>query len=75
MSYCQSYPTPAILTDIFRQGSQGVLDGASKGQLESEFGTSREEEVVKAILERGTVIESESSARQGETNQVNGGGH
>lgn len=33
------------------------MDGASKGQLEDEFGTSKDEDVVKAILEKGTIIE------------------
>lgn len=42
-----------------RQGTQGILDGASNGQLDSEFGTHQEDEVVKAILTSGTVQESE----------------
>ena len=42
-----------------RQGAQGILDAASNGALEGEFGTSKEEEVVKQILEKGTVQESE----------------
>ena len=37
----------------YRHGAQGVLDGASKGMLESEFGTSRDEDVVTQILEKG----------------------
>lgn len=44
-----------------RQGNQGVLDGASKGQLEAEFGTSKDDEVVAKLLEQGTVVESEVS--------------
>ncbi|KAL1977335.1 hypothetical protein VTN31DRAFT_194 [Thermomyces dupontii] len=36
-----------------KHGAQGVLDGASKGMLESEFGTSRDEDVVTQILEKG----------------------
>lgn len=43
---------------VIRQGNQGVQDAASKAQLESEFGTSKDEEVVKQILEKGTVIET-----------------
>jgi ribosome maturation protein Sdo1 len=43
---------------LHRHGNQGILDGASKGTLESEFGTSNEDEVVKQILEKGSVIES-----------------
>lgn len=38
---------------VYRHGAQGLLDGASKGLLESEFGTSDEDEVMTKILERG----------------------
>jgi hypothetical protein len=41
-----------------RHGAQGILDTASKGQLEGEFGTTKEEEIVKVILERGSVQET-----------------
>ena len=34
------------------------MDTASKGQLEDEFGTSNEDEVIKKILQEGTIIES-----------------
>jgi len=44
-----------------RHGTQGILDTASKGQLEDEFGTSRDDDVVKQILEHGSIIESEVS--------------
>ncbi len=40
---------------INRHGAQGQLDGASKGTLENEFGTSRDDEVIKKILEEGSV--------------------
>lgn len=43
--------------ESIRHGNQGVMDTASKGQLEDEFGTSKDEEVVKQILEKGTIIE------------------
>ncbi|KAF2017571.1 shwachman-Bodian-diamond syndrome protein [Aaosphaeria arxii CBS 175.79] len=55
-----------------KQGNQGILDGASNGALDSEFGTHKEEEVVKIILEKGTVQESENKERQGDTNIANG---
>jgi hypothetical protein len=42
-----------------RHGNQGILDTASNGALESEFGTHKEDDVVKAILEKGTVQETE----------------
>ena len=42
-----------------RHGAQGILDTASNGSLDSEFGTHTEEDVVKAILEKGEVQETE----------------
>ena len=42
-----------------RQGSQGILDGASNSILENEFGTRNEEDVVKQILEKGSMQETE----------------
>ena len=42
----------------YRQGNTGILDTASKGALEDEFGTSKEEDVVKQILEKGLIIET-----------------
>lgn len=48
-----------LLTDVTpRHGNQGILDTASKGSLESEFGTSKDDDVVKQILEKGNVVES-----------------
>lgn len=47
--------------DIFTTGGHGVqgnLDQASKSQLENEFGTTDENEVLKQILEKGTLIET-----------------
>ena len=47
--------------DIFTtggHGAQGKLDQASKGQLENEFGTTDENEVLKQILEKGTLVET-----------------
>ncbi|OCL09814.1 putative RNA binding protein [Glonium stellatum] len=55
-----------------KQGTQGILDGASNSMLENEFGTHKEEDVVQQILEKGTVQETESSERQGDRNIVNG---
>lgn len=42
-----------------RHGSQGILDTASQQMLDAEFGTHKEEDVVKQILEKGTVQETE----------------
>ncbi|KAF2793482.1 putative RNA binding protein [Melanomma pulvis-pyrius CBS 109.77] len=56
-----------------KHGVQGIHDEASNGALESEFGTHKEEEVIKQILEKGTVQESENRERQGDTNITKGG--
>lgn len=42
-----------------RHGKQGVLNTASNSQLENEFGTKNEDEIVKKILEKGDVQSSE----------------
>ena len=42
-----------------RHGTQGVLDTASKGTLDTEFGTTKEDDVIAQILEKGDVQESE----------------
>jgi hypothetical protein len=40
-----------------KHGAQGTLNRASKGVMENEFGTSKEDDVVKKILEDGAVQE------------------
>jgi len=35
------------------------MDTASKGQLESEFGTHKDDDVITQILEKGHIIETE----------------
>jgi hypothetical protein len=45
--------------DINSHGNQGTLDTAAKGTLEAEFGSSKEEDVIIKILEKGNIIESE----------------
>lgn len=42
-----------------RQGAQGELNTASKSQLENEFGTSKEDDVIQKILQEGTLQETE----------------
>lgn len=59
-TYPTSTPrTKANFIALNRQGTTGILDGASNSQLENEFGTHKEEEVVKQILEKGDIQESE----------------
>ncbi|CAK3948550.1 RNA binding [Lecanosticta acicola] len=56
-----------------KHGNQGVMDAASKGQLQDEFGTSNDDEVVKQILEKGSIIEKQSKGRDGNKNDSDGG--
>ncbi|KAI9856702.1 MAG: hypothetical protein M1824_005285 [Vezdaea acicularis] len=55
-----------------KHGAQGILDAASKSTLENEFGTSYDDEVVKVILEKGDIQETEGAERQGSTNDSKG---
>ncbi|KAE8448389.1 hypothetical protein EG329_009633 [Mollisiaceae sp. DMI_Dod_QoI] len=55
-----------------KHGAQGAYDGASKQALENEFGTANEDEVIKQILEKGTLQESEFGDRQGPKNDSMG---
>ncbi|KAK4237141.1 ribosome maturation protein [Achaetomium macrosporum] len=55
-----------------RHGAQGMLEGASKAMLENEFGTSKEDEAVLKILEKGSLQEFEFAERQGRRNDSNG---
>lgn len=60
----QPYLEPLLTNASFSansQGAQGAYDSAPKSQLENEFGTSNEDEVIKAILEKGSVQESSVS--------------
>lgn len=44
---------------FFRQGASGALEGASNQMLEVEFGTKIDEEVIKIIMDKGEVQETE----------------
>jgi len=55
-----------------RHGAQGILDTAPKGQLEGEFGTTREEDIVQVILEKGNVQETTSAERSADKNIADG---
>lgn len=49
------------MASINRHGVQGTYDEASQSVLDNEFGTHVDEEVIKQILEKGTVQESKVS--------------
>jgi ribosome maturation protein Sdo1 len=53
-------------------GAQGTLDGASQATLDNEFGTHEEEEVIKLIIEKGGVQETEGAERTGSKNDSMG---
>lgn len=44
---------------LHRQGAQGSYDEASNAALENEFGTHNEDEVIKKILEKGVLHQSQ----------------
>ena len=52
-------PYPSKANHIIRQGTTGILDTASHSQLDNEFGTHKEEDVVQQILEKGDILETE----------------
>ncbi|WYZ34506.1 hypothetical protein EsH8_I_000782 [Colletotrichum jinshuiense] len=56
-----------------KQGAQGAYDAASKSTLENEFDTSVDDEVIKAILEKGDAQSVEFPDRQGPKNDSQGG--
>ncbi|KAL6708807.1 hypothetical protein ACN47E_002214 [Coniothyrium glycines] len=53
-------------------GKQGILNTASNGQLENEFGTTNEDDIVKKILREGSVQSHENPERIGTTNDSKG---
>jgi len=55
-----------------KHGAQGVYDSASKAALENEFGTSKDDDVIAAILTKGTLQESELGERTGAKNDSMG---
>lgn len=55
-----------------RQGAQGQLAAASRGELENEFGTSNEDEVIKRILQEGHVQEGKAGEKWGTKNESHG---
>ena len=48
-----------LIFSCCRHGAQGTMDGASHSTLDNEFGTHVDEEVIKQILEKGTLQETE----------------
>merc|ERR1711981_870243 len=53
-------------------GTQGMLNRASKAQLENEFGSKNSEDAVQQILEKGEVQDTQAKAKQGGRNESNG---
>lgn len=63
----------SVLTGwLCRQGASGFYDGASNAMLDNEFGTHVNEDVIKTILEKGDLQESEFGARNGTKNDSRG---
>ncbi|PUU83160.1 ribosome maturation protein [Tuber borchii] len=55
-----------------KHGVQGILDEAGGGLLEDEFGTKKEDDVVKKILQDGSYQRGVADERQGDRNVSNG---
>ncbi|KAF8866629.1 shwachman-Bodian-diamond syndrome protein [Acephala macrosclerotiorum] len=55
-----------------KHGAQGPFDGASKAALENEFDTTNEDDIIKQILEKGTLQESEFKERSSTKNDSMG---
>ena len=60
------------LTVVCSHGTQGMLNRASKAQLENEFGSKNSEDAVQQILEKGEVQDTQAKAKQGGRNESNG---
>ncbi|ATY63168.1 RNA binding protein, putative [Cordyceps militaris CM01] len=55
-----------------KHGAQGQLDAAPNNILATEFDTENEDEVIKKILDKGNLQQSEMPARQGQKNDSKG---
>ncbi|KAK1769715.1 SDO1-like protein [Phialemonium atrogriseum] len=53
-----------------RQGAQGPYMGASQADLENEFGTHVDDDVIIQILEKGNIQQSQFPERQGHKNEA-----
>jgi len=59
--------------DVFithKHGAQGVLDRASKSQIENEFGTTKVEDAIEIILREGQVQQTKGPEKFGSTNDA-----
>jgi ribosome maturation protein Sdo1 len=55
-----------------KQGAQGTYDTASKASLSAEFNSEDHDEVIKKVLQEGSLQEMEMPARQGVKNESQG---
>ncbi|KAJ9133918.1 hypothetical protein NKR19_g8892 [Coniochaeta hoffmannii] len=56
-----------------KHGNQGMYDAASNADLDNEFGTHVDAEVIEKILREGTLTEGHMVERNGPRNDANGG--
>ncbi|KAF1943576.1 DUF1960-domain-containing protein [Clathrospora elynae] len=57
---------------VTEHGKQGILNTASNSQLENEFGTKKEDDIIPKILREGEVQSHENPERTGTTNDSMG---
>ena len=80
-------PSPSLRTiplveivdsfDVFHtgQGSQGLLERASKQELDTAFGSSNHNDILPLMLEKGRLITSDALPKFNSKNQTNAGVH
>ncbi|KAB5546832.1 ribosome maturation protein [Coniochaeta sp. 2T2.1] len=56
-----------------KRGNQGMYDAASNADLDNEFGTHVDSEVIDKILRQGVLAEGQIAERHVSKNDVNGG--
>jgi hypothetical protein len=71
-----TYPPAAFTIFHSGTGNQGILGQASKQQLDSVFGTTKEDEAMKILLEKGTAQAGEGIPdNKFHKNQAQGGSY
>ncbi|OIW30454.1 DUF1960-domain-containing protein [Coniochaeta ligniaria NRRL 30616] len=56
-----------------KHGNQGLYDCASNADLDNEFGTHKDVEVIEKILRQGVLTEGHMAERSASRNDANGG--
>lgn len=57
------------------QGSQGLLERASKQELDTVFGSANHNDIIPLMLEKGRLISGDALPKFNSKNQTNAGAH